>query len=255
MDTRGTIAKWAAGAIILLLAIFALATPFVLTIWADYAELPTFIILPLVAIAGISVLFASLALVAISFATFGLSNNTQPVGLPEGSIRSFIALSLVVVFAIVAFTTYGDLAKPLKTGETANAEAVNFARQLLTLTGTLVTAVASFYFGTQAAGGGTTGTGASGGQPLLRNIDPSSHSLANGLTLPLKIRGDNLDMIKEVKIVKGNEQIPASQVHSNASEITCEIPLQANSAGIWDVIVTDSSGRQAQLAQALTITA
>jgi hypothetical protein len=69
----------------------------------------------------------------------------------------------------------------------------------------------------------------------------------------LKIAGDGLDLIKEVKIVKGNDQIIASSVHSNASEVSCQIPLQANSTGVWDVIVTDGTGKQAKLPGALTI--
>jgi TRAP-type C4-dicarboxylate transport system permease small subunit len=253
MDTRSVIAKWLAGTVILFLAVVALGAPFGLVIWLKYAQVPNVLQLPLLAIASVSVLFASLALVSISFATFELSDKTQSLGLPDGSIRAFIALALVVVFAIVAFSVYGDLATPVDAGKVHDPAAVDFAKQLLTLTGTLVTAVASFYFGAKTATSAQAAT-QTNPAPVLRSINPAVHSIAaNGSTLNLKIAGDGLDLIKEVKIVKGNDQIVASSVHSNASEVSCQIPLQANSTGLWDVIVTDGTGKQAKLPGALTI--
>jgi IPT/TIG domain len=252
MSVKSIIGQWAAGAVILLFAIGALGAPFALSVWLLKAGATMELQLPLLAIAGVSVLLVSLALVSVSFATFGLSDKTQALGLPEGSIRAVIALALIVLFAIVAFSLYGDLSKPLPAGTERDRSAVDFAKQLLTLVGTLVTAVASFYFGAKTA---TSAEAADTPKsaPSLRSIDPPSHALANGLTLNLKIAGDNLDLVKEAKIVKGTEQIVAIKVHSNASEVTCELPLLANSVGVWDVVVTDGMGRVAKLPGALTI--
>src|SRR5580704_9374323 len=57
--------------------------------------------LPLLAIGGVVALLASLTLVAIGLSALGLSDKTQALGLPEGSIRAVIALSLTILFGII----------------------------------------------------------------------------------------------------------------------------------------------------------
>lgn len=68
--------------------------------------------LPILAIFGIMMLFGALALVASLFAGMGLSDREQALGLPEGSIRAAIALSLIVLFAIISIMLYQSIAKP-----------------------------------------------------------------------------------------------------------------------------------------------
>src|SRR3954465_3810570 len=60
-------------------------------------EMPT-VGLPILAIFGIMILFGALALISTLFARLDLSDSTQAFGLPEGSIRAAIALSLIVLF-------------------------------------------------------------------------------------------------------------------------------------------------------------
>jgi hypothetical protein len=62
--------------------------------------------LPLVAICGVVVLITMLTIVTMTFKSLGLENPGQAMGLPEGSIRAVLALSLVVLFAILAVFTY-----------------------------------------------------------------------------------------------------------------------------------------------------
>jgi hypothetical protein len=62
--------------------------------------------LPLLAIFGIMILFGSLALVAMLFESLGLTDPRQPLALPEGSIRAAIALSLIVLFAIISIMLF-----------------------------------------------------------------------------------------------------------------------------------------------------
>jgi hypothetical protein len=62
--------------------------------------------LPLLAILGICALFGACCLVAVVFAQFGLGDQNQALGLPEGSIRAIIALSLIVLFSIIAIMLY-----------------------------------------------------------------------------------------------------------------------------------------------------
>ena len=58
--------------------------------------------LPMLAIFGIIILFGTLALVAMLFQSLGLTNRDEALALPQGSIRAAIALSLIVLFAIIA---------------------------------------------------------------------------------------------------------------------------------------------------------
>ena len=67
-----------------------------------------YLVLPVVAIAGVLLLLAALALVAVAFRSIDLHDRTQALGLPEGSIRAIIALALVVLFAILAVYLYSS---------------------------------------------------------------------------------------------------------------------------------------------------
>ena len=68
--------------------------------------------LPVLTILGIMILFGSLALVSTLFKRLSLSDRSQPLALPEGSIRAVIALSLIVLFAIISIMLYQTDAKP-----------------------------------------------------------------------------------------------------------------------------------------------
>jgi hypothetical protein len=62
--------------------------------------------LPALAILGIMLLFGTLALVAMFFRQMGLTDASQPLALPEGSIRAAIALSLIVLFSIISIMLF-----------------------------------------------------------------------------------------------------------------------------------------------------
>ena len=104
----------------------------------------------LVFVIGLSVIALLLALstTAIFFSWVRLTDRNSPLGLPEGSIRAVIALSLIIIFAIMAIYFYNDVAgRPVTdTSETAQ----DLAQQVITTVSTLVVAVAGFYFGTSA---------------------------------------------------------------------------------------------------------
>lgn len=79
-----------------------------------YLESVSLIGLPLLAIFGIMILFGTLALVAMLFQGLGLDDKSQPLALPEGSIRAAIALSLIVLFAIISIMLFQGMGgKPL----------------------------------------------------------------------------------------------------------------------------------------------
>lgn len=66
--------------------------------------------LPLLAISGVVALLGVVALVAIVFQSVGLADTTQAMGLPSGSVRAVIALSLIVLFSILSVYLFSNLA-------------------------------------------------------------------------------------------------------------------------------------------------
>lgn len=179
---------------------------------------------PILAIFGIMMLLGALALVSTLFARLELSAKQEALALPPGSIRATIALSLIVLFALLAVMLFQSLsgAEPItikgiseaakqqltsdpgngdlhvtpvacpaatagtaaaasaastathaadvtasavhdpcddgalfkydvQVGHAASGPAVDFAKQLLTLIGTLMTSVVSFYFAAKSS--------------------------------------------------------------------------------------------------------
>jgi hypothetical protein len=247
--------------------------------------------LPVLAIAGVVLLLATLALVSVAFSVFGLDDKTQALALPEGSIRAVIALSLIVMFAVLSVYLYGSLANG-RVGSVSgldpqqkesfvgalgkdqlvavvpttgagpftvyfhdrSAASDDFAKQLLVLIGTLVTSVASFYFGARAVESRLPASAAPRAPPAIRGVAPASLARGAG-PLDLEIAGDRLDLVKEVKLVSGASQVMATDVVSSASTIRCRLVLDPGvPTGPWDVVVTDGIGRTATLPQALTVT-
>ncbi|MGA3174178.1 MAG: IPT/TIG domain-containing protein [Syntrophorhabdales bacterium] len=252
--------------------------------------------LPLLAIGGVVLLLLVLAIVSMLFGVSGLSDKTQALALPEGSIRAVIALSLVVLFAILSVFLFDSLSvRPVRTvsaltetekneflknnrtatdifvkeegagkakkftvsyKDNASQPADDLAKQLLTMIGTLLTAMVSFYFGTRAVASTSQAAGSLKLTPHVRGVQPQSFSLATGSVIELQILGDNLNSIKQAKIVYQGKQILATEVVSNDSVVKCKIPVDANTpAGKWDVLVIDSNSQTASLPAALEITA
>jgi len=237
------------------------------------------------------------------------------IGLPDGSIRAVIALSLIVLFStcsVYLFKGISDgktntiarlsdedrnkflrdhaslpdlqsaiskddankdiIAKDAAGNElknpdgslkylydvtysgSTNAASLDFAKQLLTLLGTLMTAITSFYLGAGTVTSATAVAQAAGtAKPTISAIDPSSFAISEG-TLQLKILGANLNAINAVRIVRGDVTIIATNVHSNATEVTCDIDVGKAAAGAWDVVVDNGGPLQAILKNALKLT-
>ena len=245
---------------VILLAVLLLAAVFGLVFAATGLNVAENVLLPLVAIAGVVLLLAVLALVAAVFGTLGLDDSKQPLGLPEGSIRAVIALALVVLFAILSIYLFDKISD---SQAQISSEAKDLAKQLLTIIGTLMTAVAGFYFGAQSAATSKDFPSADGRvapAPQLQNVLPSSESLQNLIAtnkpLDLTITGANLNVVKECKLVdpKTGKQIIATHVTSNNNEVMCQLPVDQNApVGAWDVIVSDSGTNSATLKGKFTL--
>ena len=276
-------------AIVLLAAILLLATWLLNQLGAE-----TWLSLPVLAILGMLLLLTTLAAVSVAFGHFGLSDKSQALALPEGSIRAVIALSLVIIFAILTVFLYGTLASGTqqpRITEVANFDraeilrnnpsikdvvqisqdpatkkytialvmavdpaGADFGKQLLTLVGTLMTAVTAFYFGAKTAAAAAQGAEAKKPPLTLRSITPATRNRADG-PFSLSITGDNLNTVTSVKIVQDNAQIDATGVHSNPNSVLCIVPIgTATPTGAWDVVVVDSDTSSERLPGALAIT-
>lgn len=254
---------------------------------------PLELTLPLLIISGVMMLLVTLALTAFVFSGVELTDKTQALGLPEGSVRSVIALSLVLLFAILAVYLYSSMssrgrileAKGLtqeastqlkqnllpgqfvfeqqvadngKTTvsvyyrETANPASDDFAKQLLVMIGTLVTAVSSFYFGSKTAIAAQSGANNPGDAPVIRSINPSK--VIRGVLTKLEITGDGLDTVKEVKAVSNDRQVLATDVTSSASGVKCSLAMDLSApTGAWDIVVSDGTGKTAKLSGGLFV--
>jgi hypothetical protein len=165
--------------------------------------------LPLLLIQGLIALVIALATLVAAFHLFGLTDRGKPFGVPEGTLQVVIALTLILIFAIASLYLRGSLNPEkvrLEALTAAQADAIpvdqivgkvaveggrfdveklvpvdqdakDFSNQLLTILGTLVGAVAGFYFGAKSV---ETGLTAGGG-----NVPPSN-------TSPPTISGDPL---------------------------------------------------------------
>lgn len=179
------------------------------------------IILPLVVITGIVALLATLAITAATFGLFNISDSKQALGLPAGSIQAVIALSLILIFAVVAlYASGGTKSQELKsTGlsraqlrsippqqivqvqrvkgkkgkasytvvrsiEDQNAREINI--QLLSTVSTLVIAVAGFYFGSKSV---QEGVKAARGPARNRSLNIASPVSPHPHPLGRKLKG------------------------------------------------------------------
>jgi len=98
-----------------------------------------------------SIAFLCLLLIIFLFvAAFFQSkkNGNEALGLPKGSVRAIIAILFIVFFMLLAVIFYFD--------ENMNTHNADLAKQILTILGTLVTAVSAFYFGSKATEQGHT---------------------------------------------------------------------------------------------------
>jgi hypothetical protein len=256
--------------------------------------------LPLVAIGGVVVLVLLLTAVATMFSILDLTNKDQAMGLPEGSIRAVIALSLIVLFAILSIFLYQNVSKgsdvvnidEMSTAErtefmrnpyvrdfqsapvagkagfhtvsyrNANPASDDFAKQLLILLGTLMTAVTSFYLGAGTATSGSKldrealAASASAAAPTFTGPKTTKHSkTTDGPTRHLEIIGTNLDGISRVRLVRtGETPIDGTGVTPAPTKVTCDLDLTGASTGTWSIEVAEGA-RPAKVAGSLEITA
>lgn len=150
----GTLKNWflTAGAGVILFV--ATAAVLIGAVWAvNEVDVNPEIQLATVFIFGLAFLLTIISGIVAAFSALRLTSPKSALGLPEGSIRAIIALVLVLIFIVMAIY----LIEAVFLEDDPGPEARNAATQLLATVGTLVAAVAAFYFGTGAV---TTGAAA-----------------------------------------------------------------------------------------------
>jgi hypothetical protein len=242
------------------------------------------IALTLVLIAGVGGLLILLSFVVAVFAALNLSRGTHSLGLPEGSVRAVIALSLILIFAIQAVYLYGDLGGiEISTGITQtqldaipkeqiasiqprevdgktvfdvkhrvekSEASVDFAKQILTTVSTLVVAVAGFYFGTRAV------TAARGTEapllPVIRKIVPNHGEQEEEPSV--EIFGKNFESPATVKLVQDSTEILGTDITWSTTKIKCKFKIPKDAAAKkWDLVVMNEDGGEDRLAEAFEV--
>lgn len=237
------------------------------------------------ALGSIVVLLWALLIYAALMNVVGLSDKTQALGLPEGSIRAIIALALVGLFAVLASTVLNGHSVVLRASADAaavkeirdqnpmlsllivpNAAATpqtfkvmtpagpadDFMKQMLTLVGTLMTAITAFYFGGRTA----SPSDPARGPPQLAAVTNSPVTL-DGQPARIELSGSDLNNVKSVRVYNGSTQYIAQGVLSNGSQVLAFIPFGPadQKGGTWSVAVTDDIGRVATLNDGLVVKA
>lgn len=161
-------------------------------------------------VAGFVAVTLLLYLGSVAFKWLGLEDRKEALGLPEGSIRALIAMTLILMFAIIGvavfqsgqtterFTSTGVPEDQLDQFESSDVLSVvrqpgagadddtfdvtvrprmpeashDFGLQLLTTVSTLVVAVAGFYFGSRAVTAAAAAVGPDDSAGSIRVVEP-----------------------------------------------------------------------------------
>lgn len=244
------------------------------------------ITLPIMIVASLAVLVMILAILSAVMGGLGMSDSRYALGMPEGSIRAVIALSLILIFIVSALYLYNAieysyLSKGLPESQfntlieqqperivyfeakTVGGATVydvrlrtevgetsrNFATQILTIVGTLVGAVSGFYFGNKSLTTARNMTAISS-QPSITSIEPGVIEV-NGeqpKTQTILVFGANLISAAVVKLKRDNEtDIVATKFRPvSDKQIECTFDLAGKSAGDWTLCIINADGGEVE---------
>ena len=263
------------------------------------------------ALGGVLSLIAVLALVAATFSALKLTDPAQALGLPEGTIRAVIALSLIMIFVISALFIFGKLtetqsavmqgvtakqlellpqgdiikqvpeANPAKDAPptydvtlvhlpSVSKAAEDFARQVVTMVGTLVVSIASFYFGAQSVQTAVSSMqndaqpdepeAVSG--PEIGQLEPKTlQPPASQTDQTVVVTGKDLANVT-VATLAGPEgagkndvaQLSAIKLVAEADKLTCVFTVPPNIAiGDWKLVLETKEGAKVEKQKALSV--
>jgi hypothetical protein len=221
------------------------------------------IVLGLTVIAGASALVLVLFILAAGFTAMKMNDPQQALGLPDGSIRAMIALMLIIIWIIMSVFLLDVV-----NGAKAGSDTARLAQQLVTTIGTLVVAVAAFYFGSRSVESATQALAAGAGQkpqPVIEHIDPKQYELGKDCTLTITGRNFRRPTVKLVRATppgqEAREIVTKGSPLSNDTTISCTMtlgaaadPKAADLVGEWALLVMNEDGEKHQLEKAFEIT-
>lgn len=246
------------------------------------AEIMIGIAIAIVLVAMITVLFT----VAAGFSFLGLASPSFAFGLPEGSIRALIALFLIQIFIVFGIyihsqsdNYYGPFKMTVSQSEAMdgvvlivpakgeygeiipgyvdvymlkeNENQARLAQQLLTTVGTLVVAVAGFYFGSNSVSKAIDASAVATNASLIKSNRVNSFSPSTGKrgeSVKLTVTGDGFSWPMRVRLTKDAQQILATNIQVRSpSELLCDMNIPSDAeAGSWNVVVESDGGGAAQ---------
>jgi hypothetical protein len=191
--------------------------------------------LPILALLSVLLLLGALLIFTTLIHTIGLSDKGSALGLPEGSVRALLALALLGLFAVLAASVLVNPPTPVD----------EFGKQMLTLVGTLMTAVISFYFGSATGTVATTQTGTTSGagavasgvsETTATGIAPTRAKKATSQTY--SISGKGLANVTKVEALApgGGSPMPATNLNATDTAVTFDFSFPG--AGRWTVQIT-----------------
>jgi len=220
-------------------------------IWLPEPSRKPEILMGLVIVLTVSTMILLLFIIAAAFAALKLTDPRQALGLPDGSIRALIALLLIMIWislSIYLFNQIADSSTP------NNEERDRLAQHIITTMGTLVVAVAGFYFGTSSVkeARATLRDAAALSAPSIRSIIPRKSP--GNQNINATILGKNFRAPLSVLFVKadGTQETEARITSPSDTKISCTFNL--SSPGVYDLIVINKDGSEDQLEDAFTIT-
>jgi hypothetical protein len=240
----------------------------------------------IIIVIAVAALMLLLFIMAAGFTILNLSDSKQALGLPEGSIRAMIALILVLVFIICGTylfrlvgtgyaTTYanqtsdqlqkiqGKILRITPNSKSAenfdvivqselNTDAIKLAQQLVTTIGTLVVAVAGFYFGSASTSSAVAAVQrGQASKPVLQSVNPAHGT--RGDTIDFQVVGSDLNRTQKVRLVRGNEEMVCTDVSSNSSGIKCKFKVDKDPGDKWDVTVSTDDGAEVTIREVFSI--
>jgi hypothetical protein len=247
---------WYIFAAFLLLALTVGAVVFALLTARTRVE----IVLGLTVIAGVSALILILFIMAAGFTAMKMNDPQQALGLPEGSIRAMIALMLIIIWIIMSVFLLNIVSTAA-----ANSDTARMAQQLVTTIGTLVVAVAAFYFGSRSIESATQALGAGAGQkpqPVIEHVDPKQGQLGKDCTLTITGRNFRRPTVKLVQTTSPGQEVreigTKGSPLSNDTTISCTMTLGTATdqtlVGEWALLVVNEDGEKHQLERVFEIT-
>ena len=236
---------------------------------------------------GLISLIAILTITVSVLTALGLSDPERAFGMPDGTIRAVIALSLILIFSIMSIYLYQSIRNPVTRDITVSKEQLgqipareilssnpvegeadlyhvqrlysnessrDFATQLLTTISTLVVAVAGFYFGTRAV----SSAGAQERQmeqPVIQALKPNKGK--PGDTFPhAEILGKGFSSPKVVKLVQpdANIEINFAEILSSQNRIQGKLALEPSAVqGAYQLVIVNDDGQAGYLDNAFTV--